>query len=94
MRDLKDSITLYVRNISNDKLRSAVKQAVHRLMILQLDEGNLIKHLSFHRERLADMNVWYVRIKCVKNVYFVSFPRIFHFTAPSIGVFGTFFFFM
>ena len=47
--DLKDSITLHVRNISNDQLRSAVEQAVHRLQILQLEEGNHIEQLSLHR---------------------------------------------
>ena len=47
--DLKDSITLHVRNISNDQLRSAIEQAVHRLQILQLEEWNCIEQLSLHR---------------------------------------------
>ena len=49
LADLKDSITLHVRNISNDQLRSAVEHAVHRLQILQLEEGNHIEQLSLHR---------------------------------------------
>ena len=47
--DLKDNITLHVRNISNDQLRSAGEQAVYRLQIFQLEEGNHIEQLSLHR---------------------------------------------
>ena len=36
LEDLKDSITLHVRIISNDQLRSAVEQAVHRLQIFAI----------------------------------------------------------
>ena len=41
--DEKDSITLNERSISNDQLRSAVEQAVHRLQILHFEEGNHIE---------------------------------------------------
>ena len=47
--DLNDSITLHVRNLSSEQLRSEVEQAVHRLQILQLEEGNHIEQLSLHR---------------------------------------------
>ncbi|GFW84315.1 uncharacterized protein TNCV_1131841 [Trichonephila clavipes] len=70
LADLKDSITLHVRSISVDQLRSAVEQTLHRLQILHLEEGNHIEQHSLHR---YDMNVWCDRIKCVTNVYFVSF---------------------
>ncbi|GFW61471.1 uncharacterized protein TNCV_347191 [Trichonephila clavipes] len=49
LADLKDSITLHVRNISIDQLRSAVEQTLHRLQILHLEEGNHIEQHSMHR---------------------------------------------
>ncbi|GBO34169.1 hypothetical protein AVEN_178929-1 [Araneus ventricosus] len=49
LADLKESITLYGRSISVDQLRSAVEQAVHRLLILHLEEGNHIEKLSLRR---------------------------------------------
>ncbi|GFS48266.1 uncharacterized protein TNCV_2296531 [Trichonephila clavipes] len=49
LADLKDSITLHVRSISVDQLRSAVEQTLHRLQILHLEEGNHIKQHSLHR---------------------------------------------
>ncbi|GFU50783.1 uncharacterized protein TNCV_2494891 [Trichonephila clavipes] len=48
LADLKDSITLHVRSISVDQLRSAVEQTLHRLQILHL-EGNHIEQHSLHR---------------------------------------------
>ncbi|GFV35673.1 uncharacterized protein TNCV_1892831 [Trichonephila clavipes] len=47
--DLKDSITLHVRSISVDQLRSAVEQTLHRLQILHLEEGNHMEQHSLHR---------------------------------------------
>ncbi|GFU32491.1 uncharacterized protein TNCV_4890101 [Trichonephila clavipes] len=49
LADLKDSITLHVRSISVDQLRSAVEQTLHRLQILHLEEGNHIEQHSLHR---------------------------------------------
>lgn len=49
LADLKESISLHVRSISDDQLRSAVEQAVHRLHILHLQEGNHIEQHSLHR---------------------------------------------
>jgi hypothetical protein len=49
LADLKDSITLHVRSISTDQLRSVVEQAVHRLQILHIEKGNHIEQHSLHR---------------------------------------------
>ncbi|GFX73755.1 DUF4817 domain-containing protein [Trichonephila clavipes] len=49
LADLKGSITLHVRSISVDQLRSAVEQTLHRLQILHLEEGNHIEQHSLHR---------------------------------------------
>ncbi|GFU40802.1 uncharacterized protein TNCV_2466321 [Trichonephila clavipes] len=49
LEDLKDSITLHVRSISVDQLRSAVQQTLHKLQILHLEEGNHIEQHSLHR---------------------------------------------
>ncbi|GFW18470.1 uncharacterized protein TNCV_1184971 [Trichonephila clavipes] len=49
LADLKDSITLHVRSISVDQLRSAVEQTLHRLQIIHLEEGNRIEQHSLHR---------------------------------------------
>ncbi|GFX54935.1 uncharacterized protein TNCV_3318521 [Trichonephila clavipes] len=49
LADLKDSITLHVRSISVDQLRSAVELTLHRLQILHLEEGNPIEQHSLHR---------------------------------------------
>ncbi|GBM37664.1 hypothetical protein AVEN_9954-1 [Araneus ventricosus] len=47
--DLKNSITLHVRSITTDQLRSSVKHTVHRLETLQASDGGHIEHLSLHR---------------------------------------------
>ncbi len=47
--DLNNSITLHVRSLTTDKLRSAVEHIVHRLEILQGNEGGHEEHLSLHR---------------------------------------------
>ncbi|GFX12675.1 uncharacterized protein TNCV_3157961 [Trichonephila clavipes] len=49
LADLKDSVTLHVRSISVDQLRSAVEQTLHRLQILHLEEWNHIEQHSLHR---------------------------------------------
>ncbi|GFX54233.1 uncharacterized protein TNCV_2338671 [Trichonephila clavipes] len=49
LADLKYSITLHVRSISVDQLRSAVEQTLHRLQILHLVVGNHIEQHSLHR---------------------------------------------
>ncbi|GFW84945.1 uncharacterized protein TNCV_682331 [Trichonephila clavipes] len=49
LADLKDSITLHLRSISVDQLRSAFEQTLHRLQILHLEEGNHIEQHSLHR---------------------------------------------
>lgn len=49
LNDLKNSITLHVRSITTDQLRSAVEHTVHRLEILQVNEGGHMEHLSLHR---------------------------------------------
>ncbi|GFV11487.1 uncharacterized protein TNCV_1413641 [Trichonephila clavipes] len=49
LADLKDSITLHVKSISVDQLRSAVEQTLHRLQILHLEEGNHSEQHSLHR---------------------------------------------
>ncbi|GBO05553.1 hypothetical protein AVEN_208219-1 [Araneus ventricosus] len=47
--DLENSITLHVRSITTDQLRSYVKHTVHRLETLQVTDGGHIEHLSVHR---------------------------------------------
>ncbi|GFT37031.1 uncharacterized protein TNCV_175491 [Trichonephila clavipes] len=48
LADLKDSITLHVRSIFVNQLRSAVEQTLHRLQILHVEEGNHIEQHSLH----------------------------------------------
>ncbi len=48
LNDLKNSIALLVRSLATDQLRSAVEHTVHRLEILQLNEGGRVEHLSLH----------------------------------------------
>lgn len=47
--DLKDRITLHVRQITGDQLRSAVEHTVHRLHILHLNDGAHIEQCALHR---------------------------------------------
>ncbi|GBN54442.1 hypothetical protein AVEN_225967-1 [Araneus ventricosus] len=47
--DLQNSITLHVRSITTDQLRSYVKHTVHRVETLQVTHGGHIEHLSIHR---------------------------------------------
>ncbi|GFY37389.1 uncharacterized protein TNIN_479071 [Trichonephila inaurata madagascariensis] len=49
LNDLKNSITLHVRGLTTDQLRSAVETKVNRLEILQVNEGDHLEHLSLHR---------------------------------------------
>lgn len=49
LADLKDRITLHVRQITGDQLRSAVEQTVHRLHILHLNDGAHIEQCALHR---------------------------------------------
>lgn len=49
LADLKDRITLHVRMITGDQLRSAVEHTVHRLHVLHLNEGGHIEQFALHR---------------------------------------------
>ncbi|GFY56067.1 hypothetical protein TNIN_347401 [Trichonephila inaurata madagascariensis] len=49
LNDFKNSITLLVRSLTTDQLRSVVEHTVSRLEILQVDEDGHFKHLSLHR---------------------------------------------
>ncbi|GFY04706.1 uncharacterized protein TNCV_419611 [Trichonephila clavipes] len=48
LNDLKNSITLHVRSLTTDQLRSAVEHTVHRLEILQVNEGGHVEQLFLH----------------------------------------------
>ncbi|GFY60259.1 hypothetical protein TNIN_500171 [Trichonephila inaurata madagascariensis] len=65
VNDLKKSITLDVRSFTTDQLRYAVEHAVHRLEILQVNEGGHVEYLSLHGSGLLLLRNFVLICSCV-----------------------------